>query len=208
MATIDNLYSDIRRIAKNCPELTLDFYLKETVRDFCQKTWYYQKTIDLPLGVEESYYPLELDSEDQIIAVKNVTFNDTPIHPGRPEDINSTSSGNYPWCWFFEPRSTLVLRPFPSEVKATDKCLVRVVLQPVDGSENVPEVIFRQYRETIAAGALASILMVPGEVWSNSNLAMVHMNRYNQGVNKAKSDRMFGHVPSNSRIRARSFMAS
>lgn len=207
MAIISDIQPYIRRIVKNCPDLTIDFYTREILRDFCQKTWLYQKTYDLQPASGQEVYPLQFIGDDEVIAVKGVMYNNRPIYAGRPEDLRTSATGNDPYSWFFEPPDVLVLRPTPNDI-VNDTCTVRLVLQPSLDSDSFPEVIYQQYRETIAAGVLARLLLIPNEVWFNPDLSNYYKQTYAQGASRAKAERMFGHMPSNTRVRQRSFLAN
>ncbi len=75
---------------------------------------------------------------------------------------------------------------------------ILLYLAPVAGSEfgaagalqdeqnKVPDFLFNNYSPDIAAGALARILLLPGQTFTDPAMAGVHMANFNAGINRAK----------------------
>lgn len=229
---VTDLLPEVRRHVKSCPDITLIYALQRAIREFCRESEEYQQTLDLPLVNDLEVYRLNINTGDEVIRVKDVKYNDYPLQSQRPEDVWFTKTGDQPFIFIFEPPDLLMLKPVPHNVsgasnnaqtnapvtqiplvtqatqESPDVCLVRLVLQPADGSMNVPEVIYRTYREGIAAGAAAWCLTMQGEVWYNVQLAAMMRAKELYTQNEGKRKRLFGHNSRTIRARPRGFLYS
>ncbi len=206
MKTLDDLLLEVKQWVKNCPDVTIKYALRVKVQEFCRESWLYQTSISLPLMDNTPNYSLEL-TDSQVISVKAVLYNDVPIRSARPEDVWVTGVGKGPRSFFFEPPSMVVLVPTPTEVN-DDTCLVRLILQTADGSDQIPEVIFREFKEGIVSGAVAMICSMPEQVFTNATVYNMKQMEYMYAISKAKNKRMFGYTSGAQRIRPRSFLYS
>lgn len=231
MATyaVTDILPEIRRHVKGCPDITLIYALKRAIRMFCRESEEYQMTLDLPLVNDLEVYRLDLNTGDEVIRIKDVKYNDYPLQSQRPEDVWFTKTGDQPFVFIFEPPDLLMLKPVPHNVSGApnnaqtnapvptvpitqstaltpDVCLVRLVLQPTDASDNVPDLLYRNYKQYIAAGAAAWCLMMQGEVWFNPSLAQVMEAQFVYGYCEGRRRRLFGHNSRTIRVRPRSFL--
>lgn len=135
----------------------------------------------------------------------------------RPTWMSDT--GKEPLCWapyvsgfadFSVPRVRFY--PFPAAVgDDTAAALKFLVSHTVIETETPDEVfaiesaathngiadwLFRRYRETLVAGALARALVVPGVDWTNEKLGMMYAAAFDSGVVKARSETQAGQTTS------------
>lgn len=227
---LTDLYPEIRRFVKNCPDLTINYALIRAQRIFCRETNFYQTTLNLPLVNDLDVYQLDLNQNDEVIYIKDVMYNNRPLQSQRAADVWITQTGDMPFVYIYEPPDLLMLRPIPHNVSGVpgggttnypvpqtnqtvhisdsmpDICLVRLVLQPKESSTIMPDVIYRDYKEAVCAGASAWILQQPQEVWSNPQLGVQMQSTFQYGINEAKRRRLFGHTSGQVKIRPRSFL--
>lgn len=196
----DDLLSLCRPRAKNCPDITLKAGLQWALIEFCQRSWYYQRTLNISVRGVDVDLSNTLD-DAQIIAVADVACDGFALQPRE----NWAESGRYatgggPRAWSFTPPAMLsVLPDVPQEVEVQ----VRLVLQPENGI--VPDDIYRNFRLNIVDGALFWILSTPEEVWTNPQLASFHMQRFAIGINTAKRKQINGEMPRDWRAQPRAF---
>lgn len=213
MATIDDVIQDVRVFVKNCPDLTIKYALRRAVQEFCRESWIYQQTVQLTPVANQEVYPLDL-SIDRIIDVKAVQYNSVALVNRRgvdaiPSPLNT--GGTQPYEYIFEPPNLLMLQPVPNNItnpttNTPYDLFVRLVLSPTDSKDHVPEVIYRNYKQQLAAGAIAYCMFMPQEVWSNPEAGMMFNTTFRYGYNEAKRRQMFGSGAGGTRVRPRSFL--
>jgi hypothetical protein len=64
---------------------------------------------------------------------------------------------------------------------------LRVVICPDETIAAMDDKFYHRYREAFIAGALASLLKIPGKDWTNASLAAHHLNVFSVAKVKAKS---------------------
>lgn len=203
MAALSDLRADVKVYANNCPDVTVDKYLVQAIRDFCQDTWYYQQSLVINQTAGTSIYQIVPGNGDEVIAIEAADQADTALTPLDQHEagdvVNMFGSG-----FQFEPPNFFVIYPEPTETIANNIQL-RLVLQPPEGTTTLPDSIYRNFKQTIVSGALSYILSMNNEAWSNPDLAMVKLKEFTLGKFLAKGQRMRGFIPGPIRIRPRSF---
>lgn len=148
-------------IAPGIPEFAIDRALIDSAIDFCRQTYVWQEVLDpvlLLAGVTEyEIYP----PEGAISAVLEVTTDSEDIlERATRESIRNVDRYGRPT--FFVHRVPDVLEIGPAPV-APGEAFVRVALEPKAGATQLPEGLYRDWRETIGAGAAARLLLVYGD---------------------------------------------
>lgn len=88
-------------------------------------------------------------------------------------------------------RRKLVIRPAP---RAGSRIDVEAALKPSLDAVEFPDELFDQYVQDIAHGALAGLMLVPGQDWSNPTMAAIHQDSFDDriGTVAAQVERGFG----------------
>ena len=73
--------------------------------------------------------------------------------------------------------AALNLWPIP-ENASVDGLLVRAVLEPSDDATEVPDWIFKRFKQAIAFGAAAGLMEMTNKPWANVELAAVFSKKY------------------------------
>ena len=77
--------------------------------------------------------------------------------------------------------------------------LVRFIMLPKRGSENIPETILDRYGTAIIHGALASLFAMLGREWSDAQQAQIESALYDKAVEDASEMTVFGDQIGNGR---------
>lgn len=202
MANLSSLYSSVRLYAQQCPDATIDKFLIEAVREFCRESWYYQQTEFINQVVDTASYTLVPANGAEIISVESVEQDENYLLPLTERDATGPN-GNVTG-FRFEPPNTITIYPTPTE-SITNGLEVREVIMPPENTTTIPDSVYRNFKETIAAGALANILMIQNEAWTNPELATEKLRQFIIGINKAKGDRKRDFRPGPIRVRPISF---
>lgn len=172
MKDIADILPHIDQYAPGCPAPTAYFGIRQAAIDFCERTrlWRYEDDFDIPGDESES---ITTPYGSVLHEIELVQFDDEDLEPQTTDWLDKNCRG-----WRANE-----LTGQPSYVVQTEPNTLRVVpwvaghinlflwLKPSQDATELPDFIIDQYRETIAHGALARILMMPGQPFSNPNLA-------------------------------------
>lgn len=204
MATVTDIVKACRTHLKQCPDITIEKAVRRALREFCTQSWYYQKTLVQNGVADQQTYMLDLDSDDEIVAIVNCEYKDRPLQGVRQQDYSVLREGQ-PNGFQYEPPFYLLLSPVPS-VDETDAIKVRLALQLSETATTIPEVIYRHHKQTLEFGAMAYVLSMPEERWTNFPLAQEYERRFQLGIFDAKRMRHRGFVSGSLQIRPRGFL--
>ena len=62
------------------------------------------------------------------------------------------------------------------------------MLQPKAGVVEIPDDLLVKWDQVLQAGALAYLLSIPGQPWSDANMAMLKQREFQAGINNARAD--------------------
>lgn len=65
------------------------------------------------------------------------------------------------------------------------KIKVLLAMRPIEGATEVPDILFDQYRTTIARGALEWLFMMPGKPWTDEQRSAYFKARFTDGFRDA-----------------------
>lgn len=172
MKDIAEILPHIDQYAPGCPAPTAYFGIRQAAIDFCERTrlWRYEDDFDIP-GDDAEGVTTPYGSE--LYLTELVQFDGVELTPVTADWLDRNCRG-----WRAGEVTGL-----PQYVVQTEPDTLRVVpwqaghlylflwLKPSQDAEQLPDFIIDQYRETIAHGALARILAMPGQPFSNPDLA-------------------------------------
>lgn len=205
MATFSQLYPEIKQLANQCPDVTIDRYILRALRVFCQDSKFYQKTIRINQTDTQMTYPLVIaNSTDEVIGIESVEQDNRPLYPLDQKDYSMTFGGIIRG-FQFEPPNLLVIIPTPDQY-LEQGIKVRCILQPTEAATTIDESVYRRWKYILQDGALAGILMMQNESWSNPQLAQAKEQVFREGVSKAFIQRERGFQPRDLRMKPRSFL--
>lgn len=194
MAALSDFNQLIRTYLPGAPDPTIEFATRRAARRFCSLSWFARRSISVTLVSGQAVYTLSPTSEDEeIVGVHAVEFDDNPLDPTKPELVN-TSSGT-PKVFYFEPEEALTLNPVPDSGVDGDSISVRIAVQPTRTTSTIADDIVREYEQCIADGAIAWIMAMPKQPWSDPQGAQMMERKFMSQVMRAKESAMRGHMP-------------
>ena len=100
----------------------------------------------------------------------------------------------------------LGFRVFPAPAASGLKLRIRGSFAPTEASESLPDFMWTKYRETLASGAKARLLVAPESVaWSNPKLGAYHQALFDSGIADARIAVLHGRVAGTLTVTPRSF---
>jgi hypothetical protein len=95
--------------------------------------------------------------------------------------------------------NTIRLYPVPATT-ITSGLTVRAAFCPKRTSSTVPDVLFSDWADEIAAGSIAKLCTMPGQTFTNKDIAAEHGKSYERGVRTASNLSRSGQVAASSRV--------
>ena len=184
MATIDQLYADMLPSLPGVPLPLLRSQFARAAQAFCARTKCWAAwTDEVTTTADGTDYDFELPPQAQVALIERATCdgNEMPVESWRafcrsPEDAGSIQA--------VQSRDLLTFtlgRPMgPGR-----KIRLRVVLTPVANAASYPDHLIQQYGDSIAAGAKALLMAVPGASFGNLQMAPIHAAAFEQSIASA-----------------------
>lgn len=176
---VADLIAPVRTHLKGAPDPTVTLYLRRAAKQFCQDSAIW--TVNL--GSAPVAPP---DTEEELrIAVPSTRF----VLPEQSYlnaiaqvriDRDTVDGAEYRYDL---PTATLILEP--GTVQRDSTLYVDAVLETADNATEIPDFIARRWSEGIADYAIAEMLMMPEQEWSNPMLAAAFKAKYDARLAEA-----------------------
>ncbi|MBU9386638.1 phage adaptor protein [Burkholderia multivorans] len=188
MTDLDEFLTKVLPFAPGCPEPTAFEHIRNAAIEFCEETrlWRFEDTFDLgddpnvvcvPQGAV--IHELErCDFNGQKLDPRSLDWLDDHC-PAWRSDTNMLT-GSPKWFTQICPDTVRVV-PMPIE---RGRLRVWLRLKPSEDADQLPDFIAAQHRTVIACGALAAILMLPGQTFSDPNRAAYFQAKFDQALGR------------------------
>lgn len=172
MKDIAEFLPHIYQYAPGCSAPTAYFGIRQAAIDFCERTrlWRYEDDFDIPgndvEGITTPYGSVLHEIELIQFGGENLTPKTTAWLDEHCRGWRANEMAGQP-CYVVQTEPN-TLRVVPWQAGHINLFLW---LKPAQDATDLPDFIVDQYRETIAHGALARILAMPGQPFTNEALA-------------------------------------
>lgn len=199
-----------------CPRPTMERALRMSAIELCEKARVWRHNITATLTVAQNV-ALVAPAYSAIQEIEAATHNGNLLTPlayldadpdeltgiastGKPEFISQQSLDTvavYPFA-AGTLRLSVFLKPRLGQLYGTDAA------DPLHDAYNmVPDFMLAHHAETLAHGALARLMAVPNQVWTNPSLAGFYMQSFGDRCNAAKVSAIKGQQRAPLRTKAR-----
>lgn len=190
VAIID-LIADIAQIARNAPNPTIIRAYNRAAREFCRQSRWLRSTLPGETTADTSLYSLGTDPDLEVIGVRAVSIARQTGNT-KPRALRVSASTGWPagersaepQRYAYVPEGQLALNPTPDRVY---DLLVTLVIMPTLASNSIPAELLPRWDQTLQAGALSYLYEVPGQPWSNPEMAMIKSRVFQAGIGNAKA---------------------
>lgn len=199
MTRVDDLVPYVKAYAEGVPEAVAIKFLALSFEDFCRRTWAWTTVLTgVEIDSRAGHADLRAD-EGEVIAVLGARFTGGAVIPLVSADMARAlwvfDGGNCNGVW-------AVYRPFSLEIHgdiASGATIdTQVVLSPrqrgVAAGIDLPDFV-SQYQETLVAGALARLFLMPKQSFSSPESAAAFSAQFLDGVGRAKLYSNAGYQP-------------
>lgn len=173
MTDLDAFLPSIRPYAPGVSDLIAYFGIRQAAIEFCERTksWRFEDEFDVSSDECEA---LMSPPGSVIHLIEGVWFEGNKLEPVTPEHLDNVCPGwragadvsGVPQYVTQTAQNTITLVP-----RTAGRVKLSLFLKPSDDAEDLPSFLAAQHRMTIAHGALAHILLIPNQSFTNAELA-------------------------------------
>lgn len=170
-------YPFVLPAVRGCDTDVVDFHIREAAIEFCRRSQCWKQEIPItPVADQPSYLiPLPTGAVASLllrftlININGIAFDSYGlVAPERGRELDREYVYSC-YAYLSDDGLTLTVQPVPS---AIDGQLVPYLsLKPARAATSIPDFIFEQYADSIAAGALAKLLDMPKTNWRDAGKA-------------------------------------
>lgn len=168
--------------ANGCPDLTAEFHVRQAAIEFFQRSLAWRQDLDAVMTVaDQDAYSIPAPSGSSIVKLLSYTYDGSggslvDVDMGKALVLNQSG---VEVGWSID-RATFTVNPVPAEDDL--EIVLHVALKPSQASTSIPATMFEQYVQYIAHGALAGVLDIPGEPWTNPAKAADYRSMFNADI--------------------------
>lgn len=206
MKSIDAFLPYVMPYARGCPAPTAFHAIREATRTFCLRTklWRGGDSFTIMPGQCAS---IAVPYGAELCEMERVDFDGKQLEPQSVQWLDE----HYPdWLTGLTgsaPSFVTQLAPDTLAVvpAAEGRVTTRLVLMPSIDAMEVPDFLVDKYGRAIGAGALADILLLPGQPFSNPQLAQVHVLNFEREIDRFSGMNIRGQQLAPMRTKAQFF---
>jgi hypothetical protein len=212
-----NQLENIAQIVRRCPTNTLRRAYVRALREWCGQTYWLRENIPGQTEANVQQYALGDDTYLEIAAIVDMqgqAFQQSgsnpapqfwPIGPSDSSQWDPNIATGVPSTYQYLPQAQFALFPIPNDIYGLT---VTVALQPKEGAQQIPQPPLIKWSNEIEAGALAYLLSIPGQPWSNPAEAARNDRVFRSAIANGKAEVQKAFNVGTQRARPRPFVQS
>lgn len=193
--------SEVMPSVPGCPHPVAINAVRSAARELCEKAPIWKNTptaINVVAGTME--YAFAPATGTLVAGVVFAAYNGNEIFPKTEQQLDAidpawrtTSSGDPKYYTQLSQRQ-IALVPKPGTT-LSGGLVLRVSLKPSPTATTVDDSVYEEWREEIAAGALARLMMMPNKPWTNQDEAVFQAGLFMNGIRKAQKRAEDSYMP-------------
>lgn len=190
----------------------MDQGLRYAATDFCRRTAAYQTVETQSMTAGVAAYDLDIPALSHLSVILGVWVGGSELVAVATDDVSSGEAmreggdldGGTPRLFYQKVPSepTIYLWPVPD---AAADLTVRAAFEPTVTATSLPDLLYDVYANDIAAGAVAYLMAIPGQVFSNPGQVAYFAGRFAAAVGRAKATARAGDARRSMRVGHRAF---
>ena len=203
MIPLESFLPLVRGRIPGCPEMILENAVRDACIEFCKRTQLLTERVDVDVEAGEPLVTL-FPGSDLHWDVLDLRRANTRLTPLNRQEVIVQDLGletGQPQYYYLEGDRSLVLLPIP---ESAETLTALVSLRPKDSAQRVPEVLYSDYREPIAAGARAWVRRNYGD-WVNPQFEAEDRAIFERAVHNQNIRRAHGGAGTALRVRTHPF---
>lgn len=207
MSTLDSYLTHVRPWAPGVPDPTAYKAIRLAAIEFCERTRLWRHEDDYDVTEEECSDGLFTPSGSVVHDIEVVMFNGQELLPRAPRDVDRLEKG---WRTgelgsglpkYFTQIEENKLRIVPAMAGHVYLCLR---LKPNQTTTDLPGFL-DNYREAIGWGALARVLTVPQQPYTNADMGQFYASKFAEKIDRLSTRGSTGQQNAPKRTRPRFF---
>lgn len=199
MATVGftSFYPEVAPLVPGCADILMTNAIRNAAIEFCEQSLFWQEVQDaVDVTSTDLPYDLEAPAGARVCQIISGAVDGKPISPIALTILETrvdwaTLTAEIPTHFYQQNPNQYSLFPLPT---GTVSVVLRTAYSPTREAVEIEEHLYQTQLETIAAGALARLMELPQQPWSNPELGKFFRAKFMQGINDAsiKANRSFG----------------
>jgi hypothetical protein len=174
--------------APGLPDVAAHSYLRDTAIRFCEATGWLEREVRLPMACGVRDYPVVPAECERVVRVIAVSIGCDPLDPRR--DVIETGCG-----FRVEALETPDVSVWTDrDGDACDTLRVRYVAAPRHDACRLDARLAEEWGRALVEGALADVLLLPGQSFSDPRLATIYGQRFDAEILRARTRRLRGRT--------------
>lgn len=194
-----------------CPDPTLRAAINAAAAEFCRESlaWtVFSDPITLIDGVAD--YDLDVPIGAYVHTVRDVWLGNRRLTPKTmigmqdtmPQWVTNTASEP---VYYNAAVDRGQIHVFPTPSNTAGALVLRMAYAPTLSATTLPDFLGQRYLDVVANGAKARLMLIPGQTWSNPELAVFYQTKFTDGIVSARIDEAHDRVRGSISIRPRMF---
>ncbi len=190
MAEYRDLIVRVAPDVMNCPDPVIEDAVRDTVREWCEKTWVWQEVVDFELVEDDREAVVTLPANTALVSIVYLI-----------EDGNQKSLPDN--LFIREQTAPVVLEDESTSSKTIE---ARVVLKPSATTTEFPDFMLNGSGEALSYGAKARLMYDVRKLWGNPEMAAFYHSKFRSAIAQEKIKMHQGYSRRTSRVRPRRFV--
>lgn len=199
MAALGDFDRYVLPFVNGAPAPAVEDAIRDACIEFCTRAGVLRATLD-PITLTPAVPEIELDAPEadtQIVEVTAAWLPEGPVDPLTRPELDAL----YPLGWasasvgatrevrgFYSRRPGLLSLVPALNAKAPRALRLEVTYAPTRDAQEVPDLLYQRYAETIAAGALLRLHQHPGAEYADVSRVSAYSARFNDDINRMADD--------------------
>ncbi|MNY05294.1 hypothetical protein D3C86_1380070 [compost metagenome] len=205
MSDLDVYLSKIMPSVPGCPEPTAEHAIILAAQRFCESTRLWRDKDTFSILAEDSANTVYAPAGADFFEIESARFDNRDLEPISLKDLDYRHPGWREWssgARFITQIDHGTVMVVPASAGTLE---LSTTLRPTEGATQLPDFLAKYYRQAIADGALAEILMLPGQSFTDPSRAMFFSQRFQLELDKLGSKSIKGQQRAKARVRPQFF---
>lgn len=215
MASVDLLFEGVLPETPDVPIELARQHLMRAAIELCKKSLAWSVWSDPILLVAEQHtYDIDVPADAELHIVRDVQIDGAPDglpgldfrevtrrFPGWREEMAT------PECWVIPERGVDTVRivPMPGPMSGDVFMHVRAAFMPVRTARTLPDWMVSELFDDICAGAKSTLLIIPGQSWSQPSLANYYEAKFREACSAERINVEMDQTTGSTRVAPRRF---
>lgn len=199
MRDLSDFLPKVMPFALNCPEPAAIEALRDAAQEWCRRTRMWREWDEFQTTGED-IESVSVPPGAQIFEIEQAWFDGRPLTPGRFDRTVSPwgdrEDGGYPRCITTVRANEIMLRP-----RCVGMLRISMFMMPSEDGDTVPDELFDRHASEMGKGALAKLLLLPNQPYTNPKMAMLFRQEFDRAADANFGANLRGQQRANVRTR-------